>query len=90
MKTVEIATNNLLGTVWTLTFIRENDSSIKILSYGSDQSIGYDFEKHTIKCRMVEDDQRNILGVKFIDRKSGEEETLMVLNRKYVFDYKLK
>lgn len=77
------ATQRLLDSVWTVTYMRQGDE-VAILNFTRDDPDGYYFEQHLPNCRLIEDDKRTVTGLKI----EGEAYEFTVSNPQHVFDYR--
>ena len=77
------ATQRLLDSVWTVTYMREGDN-VAIMNFTRDDPDGYYFEKHLPDCKLIEDDKRIVTGLKI----EGEASAFTVSNPQHVFDYR--
>jgi hypothetical protein len=89
-----IAVVRLIDSVWTLVYERVSDTEIKILRYDRENKEGYDKEKESEKCKLVEDKERNIISVVFYDKDANLWDTgttplrvSNVINPQHIFSY---
>jgi hypothetical protein len=92
-NTILHATQRLLDSVWTLTFVAHEDDTATILRYDRTNEIGYEQERNLPRVRLTEDADRNVTGIALGDyadfqytAPSGSME-IPVRNVQNVFSY---
>lgn len=90
------ATQNLIGSIWTLSYNILENGKIEILSFNRNDQEGYEKERELPRLNLIEDDQRTVLQVALMPFKSFcswanmDDPTTIVYdveNPKHVFSY---
>jgi|TARA_B110000208_G_scaffold99775_1_gene124516 hypothetical protein len=78
------ATQRLLDSVWTLTFIQKNEDSVEVLDFNRADADGYRYERRLPKLETLEGPER-VLEEVLIDGR-----LFIVANPAHIFSYKNK
>ena len=88
---IELITNRLIDSVWTITAkIDEETGTAVILDYSRQNESGYDRENDLRNGDLVENDERIVQKLNIVagSHWSGEVvKVYEVLNKKHIFDY---
>ena len=93
MKKVEILTNRLIDSVWTIiALVDEDNNSVEILEFSRDINLGYEHEYKTRRGSFVEseDGRRTVKELAIFDGSFSDSElvkTYTVSNPQHVFSY---
>lgn len=79
------ATNRIIDSVWTLTYLVLDDITIQILDYTREDKDGYELENRIPTFNIYEDHNRNIIFVKLIF--NGVSKWMKVHNPQEIFSY---
>lgn len=94
-KKINKATERLIDSVWTLSYVILSYNLIEIIGYNREDPEGYKKEHDLPQCHVVEDPQRNIVKVfirntfdafSWVNAENCDI-TYSVSNPKFVFDY---
>lgn len=89
---IELITNRLIDSVWTITAkIDEETGTAVILDYSRQNESGYDQENDLRNGDLVENDERIVQKLNIVaDGTWADKEVIKiyeVLNKKHIFDY---
>lgn len=89
---IELITNRLINSVWTITAkIDEDTGTAVILDYSRQNESGYDQENDLRNGDLVENDERIVQKLNIVaDGTWSDHEVIKiyeVLNKKHIFDY---
>lgn len=92
-KQFKTATKRLLDSVWTLEFYELPDHRIEIISHSRENQKGYDLEGSVSQFKLIEDNNRTVIGVQFAKPDPFKFEpgpapiTYIVTNPNNIFGY---